>query len=133
MKKEKTPPCATQGFTIIEAIVSLLLVFLALLIMTRITAAAIEAYRKTRAGFYLLQQMEAYKDCMQGKPFDSTDWLEGATIKTITPFKIELEVQRIGPGLKIARLTFAHAERYIKARTQFYKSQYITNRSKNNQ
>jgi hypothetical protein len=127
MKKSEHKP----GFTLVETLVSLLLVFLTLVIMTRITARAMEGYRRSRDGFQLLQEMESYKNRLQGKPFDASEWQEGYTLQTIIPFKIGLEVQSLGPDIKYARLSFTYINRYLHAHTEFYKSLYITNKSKN--
>lgn len=126
LKKSK----ANHGFTILETMVSLVLVFLALVIMSRVTASAMQAYTKARASFYLLQECETQQNKMIGKPYDSPEWQARNQEYNTHQYTIKVDIQNRTPELKFARLTLCDVIRHIQISTQFYKSQYITNKQK---
>ena len=115
-----------NGFTLIEILVSLLLVTLAVIFISETLIAGIEIQRKSGIRFHLLQEMENCKNELNAKPFDSLELKQGSYAKKVDPGNLSWDITDISPTLKIIRL-FISSKGAAK-RSYFYKSKYINNK-----
>jgi prepilin-type N-terminal cleavage/methylation domain-containing protein len=116
-----------NGFTLIEILVSLSLILLSALMGARVMASAIGSYKKSRAGFSLLQKTESFKHQLLSQPFDSEDWQNGSFQKQEVGFGFEWKIKPISSSLKIAELSIKDKANQFARYTYFYKSKYIKN------
>jgi prepilin-type N-terminal cleavage/methylation domain-containing protein len=112
-----------KGFTLIEVLISLLLVLIALLSISRILIFTLEGNKKSFVLSQLTQQLESYKDKLISLQFDSKELEPGTTTILDHPFKTVKTISNISPTLKIIRLSIIY-EAIIQS-IYFYKSKYI--------
>lgn len=111
------------GFTLVEIIVSWLLVLLALLFVCRIIVFAFDGLKKSRIRLQMSQKLESSRDRLLSKPFNSPDLAEGHTVSEDGLFKIDREITGLSPTLK--RIRFSVSYKILTSRLIFYKSKYI--------
>jgi prepilin-type N-terminal cleavage/methylation domain-containing protein len=114
-----------KGFTLVETLVSLLLVTLAVVFISNTLITAIEIQRNSEIRFRLFQEMENCKNELNCKPFDAFELKQGSYSKEVDLGKISWQITDISPTLKILRL-FISSKKAAK-RSYFYKSKYINN------
>jgi type II secretory pathway component PulJ len=115
----------TGGFTLIETMVSLLLVLLAALLGARMVSSALDGYKRSRIAFNLMQETEWVKNRLLAKPFESGEWKDGTFKSENGPLKIAWEIKGLSTSLKIAKLYIVDQISGAARRTSFYKSKYI--------
>ena len=115
-----------NGFTLIETLVSLLLVTLAVVFISKMLITGIEIQRKSEIRFHLLQEMENCKNELNSKPFGSIELKQGSYSKKVDPGNISWNIADISPTLKIIRLLIS--SKGAAKRFYFYKSKYINNK-----
>ena len=116
----------TRGFTLIEVLVSLLLVTMAVVFISQTLITGIEIQRKSAIRFHLLQELENCKNELNCKSFDDVDLKQGSYSKKIAAAEICWDISDISPTLKIIRLVIS--AKYAARRSYFFKSRYINNK-----
>ena len=121
--KQRKRTQKTKGFTLIETIVSLLLVSMALVMACKIIVYTRVAHQKSRARFTLLQEMESHKNRLTAMPFEATQLKPGQYSIHEGELSITLSIEAISPTLKEVRMLGVHS-RYRAAtyKIRFFKS-----------
>ena len=115
-----------KGFTLIETVVSLMLVLMALAMTCKIVFHTRDAQLKSRARFTLLEEMESLKNRLTALPFSSSPLKPGKYNKHEGEFTIRIMVNTISATLKQVRLVGYHKKyRAVTYKTRFYKSKLI--------
>lgn len=123
MKMKRWKQVKNNGFTLIEVIISWLLVLLALLFVGDIIIFAVGATGTSRVRMEIAQKLEYYKNQLATKPFDTLG-LENGTFSIIDgPFKITRCIAGLSPTLK--RVTLSIRYKKLSKQIYFYKSKYI--------
>lgn len=122
-RNESKPRQGQRGFTLVEIIVSWMLVLLSLLFICRIVVFAFDSFKKSRIRLQMSQKLESTKDMLLSKPFHSPDLAEGHTKTEDGLFMIEREITGLSPTLKRIRLSISY--RVLTRLIIFYKSKYI--------
>ena len=112
-----------RGFTLVEIIVSWMLVLLSLLFVCRIVVFAFDSFKKSRIRLQMTQKLESSKNLLLSKPFQSTDLSAGHTAGEDGLFKIDQEITDLSPTLKRIRLSISY--KILTRQIIFYKSKYI--------
>jgi Tfp pilus assembly protein PilV len=111
------------GFTLIEVIVSWVLVLLALLFVGDIIIFAVNGTGMSRIRIEISQKLEACKNELAGKPFDSAELEAGYYSSNEGPFKINIQIDGLSSTLK--KVTLAITYKTLCKKIYFYKSKYI--------
>lgn len=114
-----------SGFTLIEVLISLLLVSLALVSITNIIGFALDGYRKSVIRFRMVEEIENCKNRLIAKSFDSIDLSAGSYGKKEGEIKITWNIKDLSPTLK--RFSLSSSYKVYNRRIYFYKSKFITN------
>ncbi len=128
MKKETK----ANGFTLIEVLISLLLVSVAIIATARIITFAFEEYRAAVARYRLVQTIGNFENTLMTKPFDSNDLADGSYAKNEDKFDLAWNISGLSPTFKKIKLTVSHrggniSYRVGKKTVYFYKSKFINN------
>lgn len=111
------------GFTLIEVIVSWVLVLLALLFVSDIIIFSINGTGMSRTRMEMSQKLESFKTQLAAKPFNSEE-LEGGSFSTVEgPFKINCHIVSLSSTLKKVRLSITY--KTLCKQIYFYRSKYI--------
>ncbi|MCP5049118.1 MAG: hypothetical protein GY940_18255 [bacterium] len=119
-----------NGFIIIETLVSLLLVALSVVTVSKMIVSAFQGYKKSKIGFSMLQETQSFKYRLLSASFDALEWSNGSYTQDKDPFKFRWDIMSIDPGLKIARLWLSYKYNGLTTRSFFYKSRHIKNNRK---
>ncbi|MCK4766476.1 MAG: prepilin-type N-terminal cleavage/methylation domain-containing protein [Candidatus Aminicenantes bacterium] len=114
-----------KGFTLIEVLISLMLVALALISTARTIIFAMEEYRKSVLRFSMMQALQDHKDTLTGKPFDSGDLAAGSYEKKEGKFELTWVIQSLSADLKKIGLSISYS--IFSKKIYFYKSKFINN------
>jgi len=114
-----------KGFTLIETLVSMILVLWVVLTAGMLLCSALKGYRNSRAAFKIMVETEYLKNRFLSYPFDSKHWLEGNYMEEGNPYKKNWSVKNISPTLKIIHLSLVDKGRGKNERIWFYKSSTI--------
>jgi Tfp pilus assembly protein PilV len=112
-----------RGFTLVEIIVSWMLVLLSLLFICRVVVFAFDSFKKSRIRLHMSQKLESAKDLLLSKPFHSSDLEEGYTAVEEGLFKIDRKITDLSATLKRIRLSISY--KTLTRQLIFYKSKYI--------
>lgn len=128
--KQRKRTQKTKGFTLIETIISLLLVSMALLMACKIIVYTREAHQKSRARFSLLQEMESHKNRLMAMPFEATQLKPGKYSLHEGERSITLTIEVISPTLKVVRMFGVHTKyRAATYKIRFYISKLFKEKS----
>lgn len=112
-----------EGFTVIEAIVSWMVVILGLLFIGRILVFSFDGLKKSRIRLEMSQEVESYKNRLLSKPFLSPDLADGFVRLEDGEFKIDRYISSISPTLK--KIKFVITYKVLTRQFIFYKSKFI--------
>ena len=124
-KKQFKKPVKDSGFTIIETLFSLLLISLALMSISQMITAAIDAQKKSSLRFNMQQKIEICRNQLLSKSFADPELEEGSYSSTDPPLKIKWDIQNISPTLKSIHLSVSYKK--ITKKAYFYISKHIKN------
>jgi len=124
-KKQVKKPGKDSGFTIIETLFSLLLISLALVSISQMITAAIDAQKKSTLRFNMQQKIEYCRNQLVSKSFAAAELEEGSYSIVETPLKINWDIKNISPALKLIHLSVSYKK--ITKKAYFYISKYIKN------
>lgn len=121
-----------NGFTLIEVLISLLLVAAAIIATARIITFAFEEYRAAFTRYRMVQTIENFKNTLMTKPFDSSDLAYGSYSKNEDKFDLTWNIADLSQTLKKIKLSISYRGGNISYRVgnkkvYFYKSKYINN------
>lgn len=111
------------GFTLIEVLVSWVLVLLALLFVGDIIIFSINGTGMSRTRMEMSQKLEACKNELLAKPFDSAELEDGSFSSIDGPFKINRHINSVSSTLK--KVTLSITYKILCKQIYFYKSKYI--------
>jgi Tfp pilus assembly protein PilV len=124
-KKRFKKPGNDSGFTIIETLFSLLLISLALVSISQMITAAIDAQKKSTLRFNMQQKIEYCRNQLVSKSFAAAELEEGSYSIVENPLKINWDIKNISPALKLIHLSVSYKK--ITKKAYFYISKYIKN------
>jgi Tfp pilus assembly protein PilV len=124
-KKQFKKPGKGSGFTIIETLFSLLLISLALVSISQMITAAIDAQKKSTLRFNMQQKIEYCRGQLASKSFAAAELEEGNYSSLENPLKINWDINNISPTLKLIHLSVSYKK--ITKEAYFYISKYIKN------
>ena len=119
----KVPKKKERGFTLIETLFSLLLVFIALMFICRTLIFSIYASRNSLIRFKIVQKYEYYKYYLYSRPFDSNELKKGDHLKHENKFKINWIVKDITTSFK--KITIRISYKDLIKQNFIYKSKFI--------
>lgn len=114
-----------SGITLLETLITLILVLIGVIFISKILLFGLEAQKKSWLRLGIQQKIQYHCQYLLSRPYDSADLLPGEKSKTEPPFDIHWHVEEISPSLK--RITLSVANGRIFKRTCFYKSKHIKN------
>lgn len=114
-----------KGFTVMEVLVSLVLVLMVLLGVLRMISAAFDGYRNAGEAFRMYQRMDEFRSRMLSESFDSIKWQTGEYNLQDQWFDIKWSIRHVTPGLKVVRLRFIRKRNGVTRSSSFYKSRHI--------
>jgi len=112
-----------SGFTLIETLFSLLLVFLALIFICKTLIFSIYVNRNSLIRFKIVQKYEYYKYYLSSKSFDLIELKQGSHLKYENKFKINWIVKNITTSLK--KITIKISYKDLMKQNFIYKSKFI--------
>jgi prepilin-type N-terminal cleavage/methylation domain-containing protein len=112
-----------KGFTLVELLISLMLILVALLFILNIIVFSIDGSKKSYIRLQLSQKSESYKNVLLSKPFDSMELQDGQSSIDEAPFKIYQDIISISPTLKRIKISIFYKS--LSRQIYFYKSKYI--------
>lgn len=128
MKKQNTliirvPKKSEKGFTLIETIFSLLIVFIALIFICKTLIFSIYTNRNSLIRFEIIQKYEYYKYYLYSKSFNSNELKKGDYSKHEKFFKINWTVKNITTSLKKIKIKISYKN--LTKQNFIYKSKFI--------
>ncbi len=128
MKKQNTliirvPKKSEKGFTLIETLFSLLIVFIALIFICKTLIFSIYTNRNSLIRFEIIQKYEYYKYYLYSKPFNSNELKKGDYLKYEKNFKINWTVKNITTSLKKIKIKISYKN--LTKQNFIYKSKFI--------
>ena len=96
-----------KGFTLIETLVSLVLVMLAVLFSVRILVFALDQSRQASLRFRLIETGDYYKNYLSSLPFSAPDLADGSHRQDDQRFIVTWQVEPAEAGLKRINLLVA--------------------------
>ena len=121
----RQPGAKAKGFTLIETLVSLVLIALAILLIAKVIVCAFDGHKKSRIRLNVSQELEFCKNQLLSKSFDSDELKVGSYSKKENHIKKNWQIKSITPTLKIIHLVISY--KGLTKRVYFYKSKYIKN------
>lgn len=112
-----------NGFTLIEVLVSWLLVLLALLFISKIIVFSFDGIKKSRIRLEITQKLETCKNQLLSKPFDSQELKDGHSSIDDGVFRVTRDISSLCLTLKEIKLSIAY--KTLSKQIYFYKSMYI--------
>jgi len=128
MKKQNTliirvPKKSEKGFTLIETLFSLLIVFIALIFICKTLIFSIYTNRNSLIRFEIIQKYEYYKYYLYSKSFNSNELKKGDYLKYEKNFKINWTVKNITTSLKKIKIKISYKN--LTKQNFIYKSKFI--------
>jgi hypothetical protein len=116
-----------EGFTIVEALVNLMLMLFALLMISTALISAIDGYKKSFLRFTMTGELESCKNRLLSKPFDARELEDGNYAEEDRLCRMKWNITTLSPSLKIIRLSITYHYKYgpVTQKTCFYKSKFI--------
>ncbi len=112
-----------RGFTLIEALVSWVLVLLALLFLGDIIIFSINGTGMSRTRLEMSQKLESCKNQLLAQSFASAELQDGSFSFVDGPFKISRQISSLNSSLKKIILSITY--KTLSKQIYFYKSKYI--------
>ena len=112
-----------KGFTLVELLVSLMLILVALLFILNIIVFSIDGSKKSTIRLQVSQKLESCKNLLLSKPFDSEGLKDGHSSIDEAPFKTYQDIICISPTLKRIKISIFYKS--LSRQIFFYKSKYI--------
>ena len=119
-----------NGFTLIEVLVSLMLVALALVSAARAIVFALDTSRKSIIRFTMVLEMENCRNGLLAKPFDSIDLADGEYTRHEGEITLNWQIESLSPDLKRIRLSVSY--KVHKKKIYFFISKFINNQGEKN-
>ncbi len=113
----------TKGFSLIETVISLFIVFLGLLFTAKIIVLSFDMGKRSLYRFRLLQKHEYYQNLLLSTPSQSAELLAGNHSRAEEDFFIHWAINDIQAGLKKIELMTSY--KGLKQRSDLYKSKFI--------
>ena len=114
-----------DGFSLVEVLVSLLIVSLTMTAIGRCITYSLTEYRKSVTRFYMVQEMENCRNSLLAKDFDSLDTGNGKYEKNGGRITLTWKVESLSSTLKRVKLSVSYG--VLKRNIYFYKSRFINN------
>jgi Tfp pilus assembly protein PilV len=111
------------GFTLMETLISLLLVLIGVLFVTRVIMFSLDLNKKSRLRLKLWQQANNQIHTLLSKPFDSDILVPGNHSTQEDLLKIKWKVKPVTPTLK--RIDISIVYKQLTREEYFYKSKTI--------
>lgn len=111
------------GFTLIETLVSWMLVVLGLLFICKVVVFSLDVLKKSRIRLEISQKVESCRDRLLSRPFYSPDLADGFACMEDGVFKIDRYISSISPTLK--KIKFVIKYKILTRQLIFYKSKFI--------
>ncbi len=112
-----------KGFTLIETMVSVLLIMIAVLYVTSVIIHSLRFSKKNKDIFYIHQKADNIKNELLSRPFNSVKLCEGETKKKEDGYEIFYKIVNKSESLKEISLIIKKKE--INKKCFFIKSKYI--------
>jgi prepilin-type N-terminal cleavage/methylation domain-containing protein len=112
-----------KGVTLVELLISLMLVLVALLYLSNIFVFSIDGTKKSLIRLHLSQKLEFKKNLLLSKSFDSEELKDGHYSIDEDLFKIYQDIISISPTLKRIKISIFYKS--LSRQIFFYKSKYI--------
>jgi len=112
-----------KGFTIIETMISLMIIMVGVIQIASIIGQSINLSARSRKIFYINQTLENIKNKLLSEKYNSIKLKEGTTTKTDCGYKVFFKIVDVTPSLK--KINLSIIEKGISQKKYFYKSKYI--------
>jgi Tfp pilus assembly protein PilV len=116
-------PYSCPGFTLIETLVSLILVFMGVLFVTQTISFSMDYYKKSQLRLQVQQKLQSESHLLASKPFEAHELNQGEYSKDDDPFKITWNVCELTPTIKKITLTVTHKQ--FSRKICLFKSKYL--------
>jgi len=115
-----------SGFTVIEALISLLLVVVIVSMVSNVMVSGLHGYKRSQARLQMSQELELQKNLLLSKNFNDDELTEGDYSKKAENFSMQWKIIDLSPSLKKVSLFLLYNFEYSKVakRMEFYKSKY---------
>ena len=114
-----------DGFSLIEVLISLLLVSLTMISIVRCITYSLTEYRKSVTRFHMVQEMENCRNSLLAKDFDLLDTGTGTYETTGGRIALTWKVENLSSTLKRVEISVSYG--VFKRNIYFYKSRFINN------
>jgi hypothetical protein len=101
-----------RGFTLIEALVSILIIILGVIFISRIMIHSMDALKKSKNRLYISEKFQFYSNYLMSRPFASAELRPGKFTRRDQEFTITWDVIDLTPtlkkiylGIRISRMT----------------------------
>ena len=114
---------SSGGFTLVETLVSLVLVFIGVVFIARLITFSLDYYEKSELRLHMQQKLQSESHLLSSKPYEAKELIQGIYSKEDKPYKITWEVFELSPTIKKITLTVAHKQ--FSRRISLFKSKYL--------
>ena len=125
MNTNMKPGIEKKGITLVEVLVSLALVLMVVIFVTRMISAAFDSYRNSNEAIRMHQRMDDFRGRLLSEEFDSERWQSGNYKLEDRWFIVNWSIHDVSPTLKVVHYSFKHKTNGIIRRSSFYKSLHI--------
>lgn len=112
-----------KGFTLLEVMISLMLVLLVMLFVSGVMIYSLDGLKKSRLRLIISQRLEEDKNRLLSKSFDAPELYPKHWINKEGLFQFSGDIRDIEPTLKRIQLTMSY--RTFTQKMIFYKSMHI--------
>lgn len=123
MKKKTNTLAIHHGVTLLEALISLTLILLAIMFVTRILIHSLDVDRKSRLRLKINQIFTGEVHRLLSRPFDSEELSAGSHSRQEKDILARWQVEDVSPTLKRFKMTIVYQERTKQG--YFYKSRFF--------
>lgn len=113
-----------EGFTLIEVLVSLVIILMAVIFISRVIMYSLDGLRKSAIRLEMTQTLESQANRLMPLPFYAPDLDSGAAVFKEGEFFIRRQVNHLSPTLK--RVDLAVSYDVLTLRFYFYKSKHFS-------
>ena len=125
-KQNRMKQKGSRGFTVIETLISLLLVVVIVSMVSNVMVSGLHGYKHSQARLQMSQELELQKNLLLSKSFNDVELTEGDYLKKAENFSIQWKIIDLSSSLKKISLfllyNFEHSK--VAKRMEFYKSKY---------
>lgn len=114
---------SSTGFTLVETLVSLILVFMGVVFTARLITFSLDYCKKSEMRLHMQQKIQSESHLLSSKPYEAEELIQGTYNKEDKPYKITWEVSELSPTIKKITLTVARKE--FSRRISLFKSKYL--------